>query len=90
MLSTDFSKSAAPLRPTSATSTASSTNPPILSSAGFFCKDTVSDIKDGLIKIIENKNIVKSKIIKGKKISNKFKWDITSKNTFKFLENLDN
>ena len=62
----------------------------ILSSAGFFCKDTVSDIKDGLIKIIENKNIVKSKIIKGKKISNKFKWDITSKNTFKFLESLDN
>ncbi len=62
----------------------------ILSSAGFFCKDTVNDIKDGLIKIIENKNIVKSKIKIGKKKSKKFKWNITSKKTFKFLEDLDN
>ena len=60
----------------------------ILSSAGFFCKDTSNDIKDNLIKMIENKNILKSKIINGKKISNKFKWNITSKRTFKFLENL--
>ena len=59
----------------------------ILSSAGF-CKDTSNDIKDNLIKMIENKNILKSKIINGKKISNKFKWNITSKRTFKFLENL--
>ena len=29
----------------------------ILSSAGFFCKDTVDDIKYGIIKMIKNKKI---------------------------------
>ena len=60
----------------------------ILSSAGFFCKDTVDDIKYGIIKMIKNKKNLKARIKKGIKISNKFKWDITSKQTFNFLENL--
>ena len=42
----------------------------------FFAKIQSNDIKDNLIKMIENKNILKSKIINGKKISNKFKWNI--------------
>ncbi len=61
----------------------------ILSNAGFFCKNTVDDIKNGLIKIIKNKKHLKSKIRRGVKISKKFKWKLTSKKTFKFLENLD-
>jgi len=61
----------------------------ILSGAGFFCKDTVGDIKTGILKIINNKKNLQSKIIKGIKISNKFKWKITSKDTFNFIERLN-
>ena len=60
----------------------------ILSSAGFFCKDTVGDIKAGILNIINNRQNLKSKIKKGIKISNKFKWKKTSKKTFDFLESL--
>jgi len=60
----------------------------ILSSAGFFCKDTVEDIKIGLLKIINNKQKLKVKIKKGVKLSNKFKWKNTSKLTFEFLESI--
>ena len=37
----------------------------ILSSAGFFCKDSAKDIKNSLIKIINNQSNLKSKIKKG-------------------------
>ena len=56
----------------------------ILSNAGFFCKNTVDDIKNGLIKIIKNKKHLKSKIRRGVKISKKFKWKLTSKNFLSF------
>ena len=58
----------------------------ILSSAGFFCKDTAKDIQAGILKIINNKKNFQSKIMKGIKISKKFKWKIASENTFNFLE----
>lgn len=60
----------------------------ILSSAGFFCKDTAKDIKNSLIKIINNQSNLKSKIKKGLKISNNYKWKTASSKTFNFLENL--
>ena len=62
----------------------------ILSDAGFFCKDTIGGIKTGILKIIEDKKSLQSKVIKGIKISNKFKWKTTSKDTFNFLEGFIN
>ena len=59
----------------------------VLSSAGFFCKDTENDIKDGIIKMLKNEKNIKSKIKKGKRISNNIKFIITTIKTFKFLEN---
>ena len=59
----------------------------ILSNAGFYCKDTIKEIKIGLIKIIDDKQNFKKKIKKGVELSNKFKWKNSSKLTFNFLEN---
>jgi glycosyltransferase involved in cell wall biosynthesis len=60
----------------------------VLSSAGFFCKETENDIRDGIVKMLKDEKNIKSKVRKGKKISNKFKWNTTSKKTFNFLENI--
>ena len=60
----------------------------ILSNAGFFCKDSTIDINDAIEQIIINKKNIRKKILEGKKISKKYNWEITSKNTFKFLEDI--
>jgi len=60
----------------------------ILSSAGFFCKNNVYDIKSNLSYMINNQNILARKIKNGLKISAKYKWKNTSKKTFEFLEML--
>ncbi|MDC0925443.1 glycosyltransferase [Candidatus Pelagibacter sp.] len=62
----------------------------ILSNAGFFCKDTVEDIKIGLVKIINDKEKLKTKIKKGVELSSNYKWINASKSTFDFLESLGN
>tara|TARA_A100001015_G_C15027170_1_gene731142 strand:+ start:656 stop:1771 length:1116 start_codon:yes stop_codon:yes gene_type:complete len=59
----------------------------ILSNAGFFCKDSIFDISNALENIIK-KNNFRKKILQGKKISEKYSWKITSKNTFKFIEDI--
>ena len=59
----------------------------ILSNAGFFCKDSIIDISNALENIIK-KNNFRKKILEGKKISKKYNWKITSKNTFKFIEDI--
>ena len=61
----------------------------ILKNAGFFCENTTSGIKNGILKIIDNKKRLNSKINSGIKISKKFKWKSTSENTFNFLQTLD-
>ena len=38
--------------------------------------------------MLKNRKNIKSKIKKGKRISNKFKWNIASKKTFNFLQNI--
>ena len=60
----------------------------ILSKAGFFCKDSIININNSIENIIINKNNVRKKTLKGKKISEKYSWKITSKKTFKFIEEI--
>ena len=58
----------------------------ILSEAGFFCYNSTKNIQNTILKIINNKKLLKKKIILGKKIAEKYNWKITSKKTFNFLE----
>ena len=60
----------------------------ILSNAGFFCKDSIFNIKNSIENIIINKNNIRVKTLKGKKISKQYSWKITSKKTFKFIEEI--
>ena len=60
----------------------------ILSNAGFFCKDSIIDINNSIENIIIKKNNIRKKILEGKKISEKYNWKTTSKNTFRFIENI--
>ena len=52
----------------------------------FFCKDTIIDISNALENIIKKNNFEKN--VRRKKISKKYNWKITSKNTFKFIEDI--
>ena len=60
----------------------------ILKEAGFFCENTTNGIKIGILKIINDKKKLQSKINLGIKISKKFKWKTTSENTFNFLQSM--
>ena len=60
----------------------------ILSNAGFFCKDSIFNIKNSIENIIINKNNIRVKTLKGKKISKQYSWKITSKKTFKFIKEI--
>ncbi len=60
----------------------------ILSNAGFFCKDSIINIKNSIENIIINKKNIREKTLRGKKISELYNWKNTSKKTFKFIEEI--
>ena len=60
----------------------------ILSNAGFFCKDSIINIKNSIEDIIINKKNIREKTLRGKKISELYSWKNTSKKTFKFIEEI--
>ena len=62
----------------------------ILGSSGFFCENSFTSIENIIFKILSNKKYINKKIQIGKNISRLYNWEITSRNTFLFLEKISN